>query len=183
MKKIAILSSLLVVCFVIAVQAQTTAPKPDPALKQLHGLLGHWTYTCEYQATPLGPASKTTGEYTNQMILGGFFVKGQWNEKAANGVLEGLEVDRYDPESKKFAFSGYQNDGSTYSGTFEIKGTTETTEGKFFSGGKQYDSRATIVYSADWTTADQKAEVSADGKTWMPWFEQKMTKAKPTAKK
>ena len=122
MQRITLLLSLLIVCFATATQAQTTAPKPDPALKQLHGLLGHWTYTCEYQATPLGPASKTTGEATNQMILGGFFVKVQWTEKAANGALEGLEVDRYDPESKKFAFSGYQNDGTTYSGTFEVKG-------------------------------------------------------------
>ena len=183
MQRITLLLSLLIFCFATATQAQTTAPKPDPALKQLDGLLGHWTYTCDYKATPLGPASSASGEYTNQMILGGFFVKGQWKEKGPNGEAEGLEVFRYDSENKNFAVSGYENDGSTYSGTATIKGTTFTNAVKFVIGGKVYESRATIVYSTDWTTADWKAEISTDGKTWVPWFEQKMTKGKPAAKK
>ena len=182
MRKIAILSSLLAVCFVIAMQAQT-APKPAPEFKQLHGVLGHWTYTCDYQATPLGPASKATGEYTNQMIFGGFFLKGQWKEKGTAGELEGFDLTRYDPDSKKFAFSGYQSDGGTYWGTLDIKGTTVTDTEKLLAGGKQYDVRHTIAYSVDWTSADWKAEISTDGKTWVPWFEQNMTKVKPEAKK
>jgi len=74
MKKIAILTSLLAVCFVTAAQAQT-APKPAPEWKHLHGVLGDRTYACDYQATPLGPAYSATGEYTNQMVLGRFFMK------------------------------------------------------------------------------------------------------------
>lgn len=183
MKKIAMLLPLLAVCFVIAVQAQTTAPKPAAEWKQLHGMLGHWTYTCDYQATPLGPASSTTGEYNNQMILGGFFLKGQWKEKRPNGVAEGLEIIRYDPDNKTFFFSGYTNDGSTYSGTLTFSGTTEKGEGKLFPGGKEYKYRATVQWAADWTSADWKDEISSDGKTWVPWFEQKMTKEKPAAKK
>jgi len=183
MKKIATLSSLLAICFVIAAQAQTAAPKPAPELKQLQGLLGHWTYTCEYQATPLGPADKVTGEDTNQMILGGFFMKGQWKEKSAKSLNEGLEVFRYDPESKSLTVSGYTNDGSTYSGTLAVKGTTITNSVKFFVGGKAYETRATLTYAADWMSADWKAEFSTDGKTWSPWFTQKMTKEKPAAKK
>jgi len=183
MKRISLLLSLLVVCFVTAVQAQAPAPKPAPELKQLHILLGHWTYTCDYQAGPLGPASKATGEYTNQMILGGFFMKGQWMEKSASGELGGLEIYRYDPENKNFAFSGYENEGSTYSGTATVSGNTVTTTGKFFVGGKEYSSKATINYAADGMSATWKAEISADGKTWVPWFDQPMTKVKPAAKK
>jgi hypothetical protein len=184
MQRIMLLLSLVIVCFATATQAQTTAPKPDPALKQLHGLLGHWTYTCEYQATPLGPAYTTAGEYTDQMILGGFFLKGQFKEKSTNGEFEGLEVMRYDPEKKNFAISGYQNDGGNYSGTVTVKGTTVTNAVTFLIGGKPYESRATIVYASDWTSADWKAEISSDGgKTWAPWFEQKMTKLKPATKK
>lgn len=183
MKKIAVLSVLFAICFAIAAQTQTAAPKPAPELKQLHGLLGHWTYTCDYEATPLGPASKVTGEYTNQMILGGFVLKGQWKEKGPSGEAEGLEIFRYDPENKSLAVSGYMNDGSTYSGTLAVKGTTLTNSVKFFIEGKPYESRATITYAADWMSADWKAEISADGKTWSPWFVQKMTKEKPPAKK
>jgi hypothetical protein len=32
-------------------------------------------------------------------------------------------------------------------------------------------------------TASWKAEMSTDGKTWMPWWEMKMTKVNPAAKK
>jgi len=181
MKRIAILSSLLAVCFVIAVQAQT-APKPAPEFQQLHGVLGHWTYTCDYQAGPLGPAGSSAGEFNNQMILGGFFMKGQWKEKGRGAELEGIDILRYDPEHKNFIYSGYENDGGTYSGTITITGTVEKDEGKFFIGGKEYQARTAITYSADWTSADWKAEVSSDGKTWSPWFEQKMTKVKPKTK-
>lgn len=183
MRKIAILLSLLAVCFVIAVQAQTAAPKPAPEWKQFHGVLGHWTYTCDYQATPLGPAAKVTGEYTIQMILRDFFMQGHWKEKGANGENEGLEIFRYDPEHKNFAFSGYMIDGSTYAGTDTISGTTLTAAVKYFIGDKQYNVRQTMTYSPDWTTSEWKAEISTDGKTWVPWFVQKMTKAKPAAKK
>jgi Protein of unknown function (DUF1579) len=182
MKKVAILSSLLAVCFVLAVQAQTSTPKSGPEWKQWHGVLGHWTYTCDYQATPLGPASTSTGEYNNTMILGGFFMKGQWKEKGPNGEMEGIETIRYNAENKDFAFSGYMNDGTTYSGTATLNGTTERQEGKFFIAGKEYPSRATITWANDWTTADWKSEVSTDGKTFVPWFEQKMTKVKPETK-
>ena len=184
MKRIRLLFSVLVVCFVAAMQAQTTAPKPDRALKQLHGLIGHWTYTCEYQATPLGPAYTTTGAYTNQMILGGSSLEGQFKEKSTNGEFEGLEFTRYDPKKKNFAISGYQSVRGAYSGTVTVKGTTVTNAVTFLIGGKPYESRATIVYSSDWTSADWKAEISSDGgKTWTPWFEQKMTKLKPATKK
>lgn len=181
MKKVATLFSLLIVSFVAA-QAQT-APKPAPEFKQLHGVLGHWTYTCDYQAGPLGPASQAVGEYTAQMVLGGFFLKEQWKEKGPSGVSEGFDVFRYDAANKNFVFSGYTNDGSTYEGTTTVSGTTLTVAEKYFVGGKQYDVRQTMTYSADWATGDWKAETSTDGKAWVPWFEQKMTKAKPTAKK
>jgi len=181
MKRIAILSSLLAVCFGIAVQAQT-APKPAPEFQQLHGVLGNWTYTCDYQAGPLGPAGSSAGECNNQMILGAFFMKGQWKEKGRGAELEGIDILRYDPEHKNSVYSGYENDGGTYSGTITITGTVEKDEGKFFIGGREYQARTAITYSADWTSADWKAEVSSDGKTWSPWFEQKMTKVKPKTK-
>ena len=181
MKKAAILSSLLAICFVLVVQAQT-APKPGPEWKQWHGVLGHWTYTCDYQAGPLGLAGSSAGDYTNQMIFGAFFLKGTWKEKGRGAQLEGLEIVRYDPEHKNFIYDGYENDGATYSGTITISGNTQKDDGKFIVAGKQYQARATTTYSADWTSADWKSEISTDGKTWTPWFEQKMTKVKPESK-
>jgi len=74
------------------------------------------------------------------------------------------------------------NDGSKYVGATTVSGNTETIAEKLLLGGEQYDVRHTVAYSADLTTADWKAEISSDGKTWVCWFEQKMTKVKPTAK-
>jgi len=182
MKRITILFSFLIVCLITVAQTPTAAPKPAPELKQLHLFLGHWTYECEYQAGPLGPASKSTGEYTDQMVLGGFFMKGVWKEKGPNGEAEGLEIFGYDPASKTIAGNGYMNDGSTYSGTVTTNGNTATNAVKFVIGGKTYETKATITYAADGMSAEWKAEIS-DGKTWVPWFEQKMTKVKPAAKK
>jgi opacity protein-like surface antigen len=183
MQRIVLLFSVLVVCFVTALQAQTAAPKPAPEWKQWHGVLGHWTYTCDYRATPFGPASQAVGEYTAQMVLGGFFLKEQFKEKGPSGVSEGFDVARYDAANKNFVISGYENDGSTYGGTDTVSGNTFTGAEKVSVGDKQYDVRLTATYSADWTTGDWKAELSSDGKTWAPWFEQKMTKVKPAAKK
>jgi len=183
MQRISLLFSVLVVCFVTLAQAQTTAPKPDPELKKLHVFLGHWMYECDYKSGPLGPASKVNGEYTNQMILGGFFMKGQWMEKGSTGVEEAIEVFRYDPGNKNFAYSGYINDGSTYSGTLTISGSTVSAAEKFLIGGKEYMTKVAMTFAADGMSATWNADISTDGKTWVPWFEQKMTKVKPAAKK
>jgi len=48
-----LLLSLIVICFVTPLRAQTSAPKPDPELKKLHVLVGHWTYEGEYKPGPL----------------------------------------------------------------------------------------------------------------------------------
>jgi len=183
MKRISLLLSVVVVCFIAAVQAQAPTPKPDPAFKQLSHTLGRWTYVCDYKAGPLGPASKVNGEFNSQMILSGFVLKGQWTEKGPSGEVQGLEIYRYDPENKNFIFTGWMNDGSTYSGTLTVKENTETNAGKFVIGGKEYMEKATVTYASDWMSAMWKAEISADGKTWVPWFEQNMTKVKPAAKK
>lgn len=182
MKKFFILLSLFAVLCVIAVQAQTDTPKPAPEWTQWQGVLGNWTYTCDYLATSLGPASRATGEYNNQMILGGFFMKGQWKEKGPKEELEGTEIVRYDPEKKDFVISGYISGGATYLETATLNGTTEKVEGKFIFAGKEYPARATIIWTNDWASADWKEEISIDGKPWVSYFEQKMTKVKTTAK-
>jgi hypothetical protein len=47
MQRFHILLLLLFACFATAIQAQTpaTAPKPNPELKKLAVLVGHWTQT------------------------------------------------------------------------------------------------------------------------------------------
>src|SRR5207245_5730454 len=80
-----LLLSLIVICLVAPLRAQTSAPKPDPELKKLHVLIGHWTYEGEYKPGPLGGGSKVKGVWDARMILGGFFLHEEVNEKVDAG--------------------------------------------------------------------------------------------------
>jgi hypothetical protein len=166
MQRISLLFSLLVVCFLTAVQAQTTAPKPDPALEKLHVWVGHWTYEGEYQPGPLGPGGKVAGEYDGEMILGGFAFQGRWAEKGPAGETRGLEIYGYDPLNKNYPFSIYMDNGGIYSGAMSISENTFTLPGKFLAAGKVYEARITIINAADGMSLTLKGEISADGKTW-----------------
>ena len=181
MQRIALLFSVLVVCFITTLQAQ--APKPDPALQKLHVWVGHWTYEGEYKPGPVGPGGKVAGEYDGKMILGGFVFQGRWAEKTPAGETHGLEIYGYDPANKNYPFGVYMDNGSIYSGAMGVSGNTFDLPGKFIAAGKLYEGKVTIVMAADSMSFTIRAEISADGKTWSPFVEAKYTKAKPAAKK
>jgi hypothetical protein len=162
---------------------QAPAPQPDPEVKKLQALVGHWTFKGEYKAGPLGPDGKVAGEYTGRMILGGFFFEGRLTEKAPMGELRGLEVEAYDPAKKSFVSNWYLSGGSTISGMLTASGNTFSWEGKLMAAGKEYQYKQTIMVTPDLRGFTVKAEISADGQTWTPWFEEKGTKAKSASKK
>ncbi len=184
MRRISILLFVLVVCFAAAMQAQTQAPKPDPALKKLHVFVGHWTYEGEYKAGPLGPGGKMTGEQTIQMILGGFFLQSRSTEKGpmTTGEGRGLQIYGYDPVNKNFTVSGYGDDGSTFSAVATMSGNTVSYTLKSVVGEKQ-QIRGTYVLAADLMSFTWKAGIAADGNTWIPGAEAKYIKTKPAPKK
>jgi hypothetical protein len=174
---------LLVFCSATVMQAQAQAPTPDPALKKFGVLVGHWTIEGEQVPGPLGPGGKYTGEFTDQMILGGFFYQLQWAEKGALGEVRGLEIDGYDPVNINFLSNWYVSDGSRFSGTLTVSGNTWTWAGKYYSMGKPYRLKDTLTFAPGLMIATEKGELSADGQTWTPIWENKWTKAKPAPKK
>jgi len=179
MKSFIIAVSVVVLVFAVAGQAQTSAPKPGPEQKKAEAFVGNWTYEGEYKPGPLGPGGKATGEYTAQMILGGFFVQGHWVEKGPSGEVQGLETFGYDPVTKNYAQSQFQNDGSLGSGTLTVSGNIWNYAGTWVLGGKQYKVRGTVTFTVDLTSLMMKIDISPDGKSWTPCFEAKYTKAKP----
>jgi len=177
MKRFIIAVSVVVLVFAVGLQAQTSAPKPGPEHKRVEIFVGHWTYVGEYIAGPLGPGSKVTGEYTGQMILGGFFFQGQWVEKGPSGEVRGVETFGYDPVTKSYAQSQYQDDGSIGSGAYTDHGNIWNYTGTWLLGGKRYMVRMTITFATDLMSITGKGEISADGNSWAPFVDLKYTKA------
>lgn len=164
-------------------QAPTSAPKPDPELKKLKPLVGHWTYEEEWKAGLLGPGGKMTGVYDAHMILGGFFLRAEQTEKGAMGEIRNLEIDAYDPVKRNFTCDLFMSDGTKSSCTITVSGNTITWAGPLTLAGKQYQFREPMVFAPDFMSATAKAEISVDGKTWIPAWDGKWTKATPAPKK
>jgi hypothetical protein len=183
MKRVTLLVGLVFLVFAVSLWAQTTAPKPDPELKKLGIMVGHWTYEGEYKAGPGGPNGKAKGEEFIQWILGEFFLQDLEIETGAFGDARMALLYAYDPIKKNIVGSGLMNDGGTVSATAKVNGNTIIWEGRGVIGGKETLLQNTFVVAADLMTMTQKAEVSTDGKTWTPFFDAVFTKVKPAPKK
>jgi len=183
MLRISVFALVLVVCFATALQAQAPAPKPGPEVKKLHVGIGHWTYEGTYKPGPLGSGGNFTGEFTGQMILGGFFYQGRWTEKGPGGEAHGIEIDGYEPVNKNITSTFYVDDGSRFSGTLTVTGNTWTYEGMFTVAGKPYQFKGTFVLAPDMVNATYNCEIAPEGQPLVPWFDSKYTKVKPAANK
>jgi len=185
MNRMYVLLLVLLVCFSTGAQSQTTktAPQPNPELKKLQVLVGHWTVEGEYKPGPMGAGGKMTGDYTLQFILKGFFLEEHGFETGAMGTGRYIEIEGYDPVSKSLTTDSFGDDGGRFAGTITVSGNTITWEGKLAEAGKEYWVRNPITMSADSMSAVSKADISTDGKTWVPFFEGKFTKTKPAPKK
>jgi len=182
MKRAAFAVGLVVLVFMVSTWAQTAAPKPGPEHQKVAVFIGHWTYEGEYKAGPL-TGGKFKGEYNAQMILGGFFVQGQWVENGPGGEVKGFETFGYDSANKNYAQSQYQDDGSVGAGVFIVNGNTWNYLGKMDAGGNEYRWRMAIVFAADLMSYALKGDISMDGSTWTPLYEAKYIKATPAPKK
>jgi len=183
MRRFVTLFSLLLLGSVCAAQTQTPAPapKPSPELKKLQVLIGRWTYDGEYKPGPFGPGGKIAGEYTAQWKLNGFVVEATAVEKGATQTTHFLEVDEY--KDKAINWTMWATDGTRMAGTITVNANTVTWEGRFMFNGKEYLMKEAFVLAADNMSGTATGDVSADGgKTWMPWYSGKYTKAAPAAK-
>jgi len=184
MKRISLLFSLLAVCMVTALYAQTAAPKPSAEMKKLNAFVGHFTYEGEGVPSPLGPARRYKGEVDVQIALKGFFAHCTGTEKDATGEMHFVEYWGYDSTNNTFYSNRYEDDDSNvYSEKFTINGSAVAVTGSALVNGKQYVTRRTENWAKDWSSATMKMEFSSDGKTWNPLLQQKFTKVKLAAKR
>jgi hypothetical protein len=184
MKRIAILSSLLAVCFVVAAQGQTAAPKPNPEIQKMSLFTGHWKFEAEVKPSPIGSApGKIKEEWVGQMTLGGFFFERRVKGTRPEGDFEFLDIDWYDPATKSLTYALYLNNGDIESGLFEVTGNVSTVRRKVTAAGKEYQIRQTYTFAPDGMSMVYKTEYSPDGQTWTAVTEGKAVKVEPAAKK
>jgi len=182
MKHGAIVIGMAVLIGAAALQAQSPAPKPGPEHKKLEIWVGNWTYESENKATPYQPAGKFSGTAKVRPVLGGFFVEWRGEEKGPSGTHRWLEIDGYDALNKKFMWNCFFSDGSFNTVTYTIEANTAKCSGSSLQGEKQYKFRASVVFAPDLMSSVEKGEISVDGKTWMPSYENRWAKIKSSAK-
>jgi hypothetical protein len=183
MRRIVVVSALAAALAVMTLQAQTPVSKPGPEHKKLLIWVGDWNYEAESQATPLGPAGKSVGKSTVRSVLGGYFVEWRGEEKGPAGNLRWYEVDGWDAKNKTYFWKSFGSDGSFQSTVYSIDGTKVSYSGTVILKDKEYKMRGTCLFSPDLTSFEERREISADGKTWMPNFVIKNVKApKPPPK-
>jgi len=174
---------LIALIFAVAAQAQAPVSKPGPEQKKLEVWVGNWIAEGETKAGPLGPSSKYTNKATWQMTIGGFVLEGRFVPKSESGDVQGMQILAYDATNKSYMFAMYFSDGGIEHGTVTPSGNTWSWKGIVIAGGKQYQMRGTDVLSADLMSDTFTAEISTDGKIWLPWVEEKSTRTKATSKK
>lgn len=162
-------------------QQPNPSPTPGPEHKKLEIWVGDWTYETVAQASPLGPASTFTGKNTARPILNGWFMEFRGEDKGPSGTTQYTEIDGYEAADKRYRWTCFIGDGSVQDFTYTIDGSKVAYSGVVDSNNKSYPIRGTIILAADSSSGVDKREISADGKTWKPLWECRMTKVKSAA--
>jgi hypothetical protein len=172
-----LLATLPLLVLAVSTPANAQTPQPGPDTKKLEAFVGTWKYEGDAKASPLGPAAKIAGTQTGRMVMSGFALEWKGEEKGPFGGVQWGEMDVYDASSKSYPYFGYQNDGTTWSGSNVLRGDIWAATGTITSKGTSCKYRAEGSFSADGKTWTWKSEISADGKTWTPWTQGTMTKS------
>jgi len=180
----ALVGLIAVACFAGAAFAQqpNQPPKPGPEHHKLQLWFGEWNYEGESQTTFLGPGEKFTGRMTGRSILNGFGLEAVFNEQWPSGEIQTVEVDTYDPVTKSYPFISVSSDGSFSQGFFTVNGSVATWEATSVMDDKQFKDRGTDAVAPDGMSITKHGEISVDGKTWVPSFTLKATKAQDNEK-
>jgi hypothetical protein len=175
---IAVLGALLA-SLAAFVPAQSATPAPGPEHRKMSIMFGEWKIETDLRESPLGPAGKWIGEARVRSILGGFFQEWRYLDRRASGTAEAVELNWYDPATKRYPWQGFVSNGTIYSGTTTVDGRSWNWASVIVKGGVEYKTRGVLQVSPDGMSYTEKAEVcSADGKTWLPNFERRATKVR-----
>lgn len=180
----ALMRFIVVACFAGNVFAQQPNQPPTlgPEQQKMQFGVGEWNYEGESQTNFLGHGEKFTGRLTGRSILNGFGLESVFNEQSPSGETQSVEVDTYNSVTKSYPYISVSNDGSFDQGSFTVRGSVATWQGTVMVKGKLYKERGTDAVASDGMSSAKYGEISADGKTWVPWFTYKATKVQDDEK-
>jgi hypothetical protein len=172
MKKLCLLLTVpLIIAAVAGGSAQ--APQPSAEAKKLAIFVGTFEYEGASVAGPLGPAAKMSGKQTGRLLAGGAALEITGAETGPFGGVQWGEIHTYDPSQKAYRLLGYQVGDQLWHGTSTSTGNTWRFATTWVIKGVTYYSRVELTFSADGRAFDWKNEVSTDGKTFVPFAQQK----------
>lgn len=171
-------SALLILVAVLAVTGHSTsqaqAPQPSAEAKKLAMFVGTFEYEGASVASPVGPAAKIAGKMTGRFLPGGFALELTGGDASGPfGGIQWSEVHAYDAAEKVYRVMGHQTDGQIWYGWSSVSGNVWRYSFTWVVKGVAYHGRTEHAWSADGRSYDWKGEVSTDGKTWVPFAQQK----------
>lgn len=129
--------------------------------RKLGPFIGNWTVVGENgEAAPGAPNARVHGEQSFVWLPGGFFLLGHWDHRYENGRHLGMNVIRYDSETREY--SSYNVDNLGYARTYRL---TEHDGTWSFTGDRE---RATMRFGNDGRALTIDWEITTDGSNWQP---------------
>jgi hypothetical protein len=162
----------------MAFAQQSNPSQLNPENQKLAVWHGEWTYEGTTQTTVLGPGYKTNGRMSGRPVQNGFASEFIYVDKGPSGETRYLEIDFWDPAIKRYAYIYLGNDGYVERGSFSMNGNVTTFAGAFIAEGKPYKVRGIETVAPDGQSFTKQIELSADGKTWVPFSASKYLKVK-----
>ena len=138
--------------------------------------LGEWTYTTDIAATPLGPADRVEGKMLGRPIADGRMMEIILEEKGANGLARYIECCWPDPLRGGYRYVCV-GDGYFEEGPFRFDGTSCTWEARGRAGDRDFVMRGRETVEDKGRRIRREAEVSVEGRAWLPYFTGTFTKA------
>jgi len=165
----ALIPVMATVCLTSASLAQrpSSLPKPAPELKDWEVWVGDWTMVGTAKDGPTEPEYKVDWCLHGRWILGGFFVQVDHIWRGKGPEQHSVEILSYDPIKKIHTFSGFADDGTTWTATATFdKDTSVETGTDILPGGKVATWSNTVIFSADRMAASARQEKVQDGIRW-----------------
>ena len=143
-----------------------TPPKPAPELQKLAFFAGRWNETVNANASPMGPAGKSTLTSTCEWFPGGFTLVCKEDGTGPMGPEHGMALFGYSTDRKHYTYYGYNNSGGLDQVLYgDLTGDTWNWEWESAPGSPPMKFRVTVKQ----TSTDSytfKFEASAAGGSW-----------------